>query len=721
MIVALDLNISTLPTGSTTSYNTASLLLGNLIRKTTDGDTDYIRPMKITPNRVFDYYGVDFRYVDCFPYSDDVDYLVSVYNSAATQTTLTVKLAKFDKRTEEWTNCGRLFILAPTGSAATRNATAVHAKLYRYSTGTVEVNGISVTGSGTAWETNRIFQGSRIGFGTTSSAAVTTWYEIATVPTNTNFELQNNTTNFAPGTPYVIEELKISVPNTYGTNAALNGIALIQGVHEGTFSFSGTTILPAGGPAGTGSYIDRTRSFVRLAESRDTLLLRSPGPAIFNRSINTTSSINDYLYVFNQPGGNNIQIARFNLGTPITNVQTGSSFTQFEFITATGSGALVTAPSRFAFFAKPSHGPGSGSNDIYFVSSARLNRTKLSEIYSGSTSIVTDNWFEIPPMGPGNYAVFNSVNQCYVPMLDKFFLVGAQAIPYNSCAIYDYNVYGKEIERRVLLNSNVVNSTTSRPYKNFIYTTHGSAPFSETSNGMLYLTIGTANTQNIWLNIPIGADYKYAPQTKQWAVFPKLIVPSNKKFKSSLIKYSNAMSSEEMSFPPERVYIFYRTSGIDDDSGSWTRLPDNGDMSNITATEQIQLAVAWDVMGTFALYPPVYGVTLVYENDSQISQYIPSLSLTDVTNKRFVWRQAQLFITTNIPVLNIKLYNSETGNLITEDTTALQSHGVFQYSANSGSTWNTWDNNQNVLNNYIRYTANNLPANTLINAVITEQ
>jgi hypothetical protein len=238
---------------------------------------------------------------------------------------------------------------------------------------------------------------------------------------------------------------------------------------------------------------------------------------------------------------------------------------------------------------------------------------------------------------------------------------------------------------------------------------------------MLYLTIGTANTQNIWLNIPIGADYKYAPQTKQWAVFPKLIVPSNKKFKSSLIKYSNAMSSEEMSFPPERVYIFYRTSGIDDDSGSWTRLPDNGDMSNITATEQIQLAVAWDVMGTFALYPPVYGVTLVYENDSQISQYIPSLSLTDVTNKRFVWRQAQLFITTNIPVLNIKLYNSETGNLITEDTTALQSHGVFQYSANSGSTWNTWDNNQNVLNNYIRYTANNLPANTLINAVITEQ
>jgi hypothetical protein len=721
MIVALDLDISTLTTGSTTSYNTASLLLGNLIRRKETGDGAFVRPMDVKINRPFDYYGIDFRYLDVFPYSDDIDYLFSVYNSVSTQTTLTVKLAKFNKRTEQWTNCGRLFITPASGSAATRNATAVKAKLYRYFTGSVQVNGTTVTGSGTAWSDNRIFQGSRIGFGSTSSADITTWYEIANVPTNTNFTLTDTASNFTAGTPYVIEELKIAVPNTYTTNAAFNGVALIQGVHENTFSFGGTTIFPAGGIFGTASYTDRTRSFVRLAESQNTLQLRSPGPALFDRSVNITSSIEDYLYVFNQPAGNNIQIARFNLGTPITNVQTGSSFTQFEFITATGSGALVTAPSRVAFFANPSHGPGSGSNDIYLVSTGRLNRTKLSEIYSGSVGIATDNWFEIPPQGPTNYGLFSSTNQCYVPAIDRFFLVGTQAIPYNSCAIYDYNVYGKEIERRVLLNSNTLNLATSRPYPNFIYTTHGSAPTSEASDGMLYMTLGGASNANIWFNIPIGADYKYAPQTKQWAVFPKLTLPSNKKFKRAFIKYSSVLTAEELSFPPERVFIFYRTLGIDDDSGSWTRLHDNGDMSDITATDHIQLAVAWDVIGTFALYPPVYGVTLVYENDSQISQYVPSLSLTDVTNKRFVWRQAQLFLTTNIPTLNIKLYNSETGNLLIEDTTTSQSQGVFQYSANSGSTWNTWDNTQNVLNNYIRYTANSLPANTLINAVITEQ
>jgi putative restriction endonuclease len=113
----------------------------------------------------------------------------------------------------------------------------------------------------------------------------------------------------------------------------------------------------------------------------------------------------------------------------------------------------------------------------------------------------------------------------------------------------------------------------------------------------LYVTIGGANTNNIWFTIPAAADYKYAPQTKQWAVFPKLNTPSNKKFKEIFIKSQNQMAPENLGFPPERVFAYYRTIGIDNDTGAWTLLSKPYDMSNIPVSEEIQFAIAWDVFG----------------------------------------------------------------------------------------------------------------------------
>jgi len=721
MIVALDLDISTLTTGSTTSYNTASLLLGNLIRRKETGDGAFVRPMDVKINRPFDYYGIDFRYIDVIPYSGDIDYVISGYNSVATQTTFTFKLASFNKVTETWTNYGRIFTTPVTGAAAVRQVTAIKGKLYRYHDGTVTVANNTVSGSGTAWADNRMFQGSRIGFGTTSSAEVTQWYEIQNVPTNHSLTINSlDPINYTSSVSYVIEELKLAVTHVNSTNTVHGGTMVIHGIHENTFSFGGTTIPSYGGIAGSGSFVDRTRGFINLKEQKDTIY-RSPGPALFDQSVNTNSAVNDYLYVFNQTGSNGMQILRYNLGTAITAVDTGSSYSQFNFAVSSGSSTFVTAPSRLAFFAKPSHGPGSGSNDIYFVSVGRLTRIKLSDIYSGSNSIGTDNYFEVPPMSVNNFLSFgSSVNYAYLRTIDRFITAGGQAIPFNTAQLFEYNTVGKESERRILMHSNMANTATTRPYPNFIYTTHGSAPTYGSHEDLLYVTIGGSNTNNIWYTIPAGADYKYAPQTKQWAVFPKLNTPSNKKFKEIFIKSQNQMAPENLGFPPERVFAYYRTSGIDDDSGDWTLLAKPYDMSDITVSDEIQFAIAWDVFGSFALYPEVYGITLVYENDSQISQYIPSLTLTDVANRRFAWRQAQLFSTTNIPTLQIRLYNSETGNLILEDTTAIQTQGTFQYSLNSGSSWNAWDNTKNNVNNYIRYTATALPANTLVNAVITE-
>lgn len=723
MIVATDLDIVNLTTGSTTSYNTSSLLLGNLIRKVDDGEYTYVRPSKITPNRIFDYYGVAFQSIQAISYSSDTDYVLGLVNPSS-QTTFTANLAKYNKTKEEWTNCGRIFVTALTGSVATRTPSGIDGKLYRYTSGSVQVNGFNVTGSGTNWGTDRIFQGARIGFGTTSSANVTEWYEVSNVPTNTNLTINSrNSLSFPPGTPYIIEELKIAI-TFYNTNAIspqFGGTLLIQGINEDVFSLPGTTIIPYGGLSGTGSFTDRTRGFVRLAEAQNSIY-QGPGPVCFNRNVNTTSSLNDLLYVFNAFSIGSfpaIHLLTFNLGTPITSISTGSSFTQFDRQLVSGSIATGFANTgRSCFFANLKHGPGSGSTDLYLPTAGRLLRMKASDFRSGSLTVGTDVWVEVPPMGPINILPVQSAFTTYIPSIDRFIMAGTP----NSF-MFKYNTNLEENERRVLTTSNMINTTATKPYPNFIYSTADTVPLITCDNDTLYMAIGSTTTSRfVWINLPVACDYKYAPQSKQWAVFPKLNTPSNKKFKRAFVKFDqDQVAPENLGYPSERVFIYYRTSGISDDTGTWTLLQKGGDMSDIVPSEEIQLAVAWDVLGSFALYPRVYGITLVYENDSQISQYVPSIALTSVPNRAFVWRQAQLFTTPNIPTLRIRLYNSETENLILEDTSTAQSQGTFQYSTDNGVTWNAWNASQNVVGNYIKYTANALPANTLVNAIITEQ
>ena len=60
-----------------------------------------------------------------------------------------------------------------------------------------------------------------------------------------------------------------------------------------------------------------------------------------------------------------------------------------------------------------------------------------------------------------------------------------------------------------------------------------------------------------------------------------------------------------------------------------------------------------------------------------------------------------------------------TGFLILDDDVTTSLYGTWEYSSNGGSTWLPWDDTEDVVGNYIRYTADSLPANTLIRALLT--
>jgi hypothetical protein len=72
-----------------------------------------------------------------------------------------------------------------------------------YTTGTIEVSGTAVTGSGTTFTAAMI--GMKIGFGSTSPALITTWYTISAYTSATAITLSSSAGTVTAGTTYIID------------------------------------------------------------------------------------------------------------------------------------------------------------------------------------------------------------------------------------------------------------------------------------------------------------------------------------------------------------------------------------------------------------------------------------------------------------------------------------------------------------------------------------
>jgi hypothetical protein len=86
---------------------------------------------------------------------------------------------------------------------------------------------------------------------------------------------------------------------------------------------------------------------------------------------------------------------------------------------------------------------------------------------------------------------------------------------------------------------------------------------------------------------------------------------------------------------------------------------------------------------------------------------------------RLAFRQSTLWNTT-IPNMRIRLYNAVTGALLVDDNVTSSASGSWEYSTNNGSSWSAWSNSADTVGNYIRYTANSLPASTRVRALLTQ-
>lgn len=131
--------------------------------------------------------------------------------------------------------------LSTSGSITVKDAITIKPL---YTTGTVEVASTTVTGTGTTFTT--LQPGQKIGFGSTSPAAITEWYVIDEITDGTHLELTNEAT-VAAGTSYVVltgvltlrAGHGINVDNTLTANGGVNLMSFYEPI-GGTGSVSCT-------------------------------------------------------------------------------------------------------------------------------------------------------------------------------------------------------------------------------------------------------------------------------------------------------------------------------------------------------------------------------------------------------------------------------------------------------------------------------------------------
>jgi hypothetical protein len=272
--------------GSTAGgYDSTRTMLSSLVRQATGANPEdkYISPdssAMINIPEVFTSGSQQYPHV--YKWSNNIYWIFTVTNATAA-TTRTISLIEFNSNAFSLTYKGFITLSGSTVSGS-KTPRAIRSMVYTHSSGTVSTSGSSttITGSSTQFTTDRIAVGARIGFGTTDPTAVTTWYEINAIASNTSLTISGNV-NLSEGTAYVIEEVRIALAVSNAT-AINGGVHLIKGLNYSTFTSGGTTIPEA-------TTVDNIRASYLLRDGVGTL-----GTATATVTYSTTSilSLNNH-------------------------------------------------------------------------------------------------------------------------------------------------------------------------------------------------------------------------------------------------------------------------------------------------------------------------------------------------------------------------------------------------------------------------------------------
>jgi hypothetical protein len=407
------------------------------------------------------------------------------------------------------------------------------------------------------------------------------------------------------------------------------------------------------------------------------------------------------IYFLNADNTVNARIHKFNLRAPLT-VVGGISVSAFEFKTATAVViGLISQLNNGRIFTL-NHGPFNGVKCLWFVTSTRIYRVKVSDIIASSTSWISDSMIEIPPGGINAvFTLTNSLAQIdYSETLDRIFIttgagrVGVYVGDYDPSSSIPFDkIVGTNTNRKKLSATPPGASDGLFPQSTLSIWTAGGYMFA--------IPVSTITQFSWFFAFPMAADAFYASSTNQRIIAPKIPTTDATKLYRVYVDNAEYLGSYALGFQPEAYKVYFRTSGIDDNTGSWTEVGVNGDISGNIPGQYIQFMFELDILGEVCVPTRIYGVGCIYEDGSQDSHYLPSLAKSSASSKIFTWQQVSSW-SGNIPDLKLRLFDSSTNLLIFSDTIDTSAYGTWEYSTD-GTTWLSWNNTQDSIGNYIRY------------------
>lgn len=685
------------------SYDPAKTCLGTLIQQYTGGAaTDkFVGPLRIGYARPMEQStAIPGAFPHVIRFSSTLDLVFLADNSTAA-TTRRIILYEHNRRTSTYSWKGFITVTPPAATNHTIRGFRMVRELYTQ--GTVGVSGTAVTGTGSSWSTDRMSVGCRIGFGSTDPSQITTWYEISAIGSNTSITLATSAGTVAPGTAYVIEDLMclISTSNATLTNG---GLFVTKGLRYELFAPAGTTI-----PAAAAT--DNARATYWLADAASVTNTAAAGCALGAR----TSWIDQGAYVLDTAG----RCFVYNFRKELT-LTTGKDTTTNTIKTGVATLTGVMSQVNNGRVGTLAHAPVSGADSLFFVTTTRVYRSALGAIANGSTTWTSDAMVEIPPGGIGTIAAAGAFSSVEIAgTADRLVLSTSGAAGIVSY-VTKYNTVSAAMDSAFLIDSKQQYQSLADqniPVRPSVV----ALPFTVwVEDGLMHMVrISAVAATNQLFSVPLGAHWDWAIGQSQLAVTPKFATSDATKFYNVSVRSAGYAGSTAYAVPYEPFAVYYRTAGIDDNSGTWMPVGDVGDLGGISPGASIQFAIAFKVIGENCMPGRIYGLSLTYEDTATDSHYEPSVGQSSITDRIFAYRQRSDW-GSSIPTMRIRLYNAQTGALILDDTTSSPTLGTFETSTTNGASWTSWNASADATGNYIRYTAASLPDGVRVRALLTQ-
>jgi hypothetical protein len=683
------------------SYDSTKLSIGTLIRKNTGGGAtdNWVGPNPLALGRPMEVTnGFAVGYVWAIQRTTDIAELF-VADNAAAATNRRIQMWTYTLSTNTLAYVGFITMTAFAATAATIRGFRVHK--YTYTTGDATISGTTVTLAGGA-----AIQTARFAPGRISVDSGATWYDIASINSETGLTLTLSGPTVS-NVPYIIEEYRVALAVTTATTATNGSLFVCKGLHPGLFVSAGTNVAIA-------AATDNLRATYWLADASTILNTVSAG---LSDDDATATNTNHDAYVLDG-ASTTAKIYKYNLRAALGSLSSGKSVS--AFVLATGN-QTVTGNITQTFntvLATASHGPLSGTKAIYFVTTTRGYCVAVSNITSGNTTYLDANILtEVPPGLTSTFAASGALySTAYIPAIDEFFIATSGATS-NRFYVTKWKTDGSALDKiggfeLKQLDQSTVSAETTPSLSTLVL------PFAMSVwNGVAFMVrVSTAAASNQLYAVPVSAHWTSSGTNFKRVITPSIATTDAVKFYKFYVNHAEWLGGIELGVPCESYRAYYRTSGISNNLGSWTLINAIGDLSGITPSTEIQFMFEFKVIGQSCVPTRLYNAALSYEDNLTDSHYSAAVSKSDKTLNIFAWQQRVAW-GSNIPTLKIIISNLTVPGVIITDTTAANAYGTFEYSTN-GTVWNAWSASADVVGNYIRYTATTLPSSIVVSAKV---